>query len=456
MPNNSTTTTTNKTTASNAALDVTSNGSAAPKCTTAGQSLCWTCQYATGAPLKWRGPRFKRWVAAQLKQYPATLGDEATVYPWREGQLEERRKKQIKIAATKTAAYNVRNHKGPRPTSPEDIENQPPVLPPVNPSDPIRTCPWVRNYTPLVGWTATPCGISTKKGTQMNKKSEDGDIKITSYHITMCPLYRPDLLTQIEHIKGGELAARLNIPPRAVTNATRMACENILYTYIRLKGYYDWSVSSAPNCYKTQRVCDATDLTTLDLPPLICDTSDEVCDTNGIGSESNESENDPTKYDNFCHINTSNTTQNELISCPKNGTTDPSEDHLKDPQCTKNGTSQCHSTEKKGTTQCHSKGISTPATPPIKPLSQRVFKAILCDLISNCEEDAAPILEEEDECSIRIKKMAPKDTTSALLHSLLHLKAALIRVENARRNKIRATKNKSKKVEKNTQKMVKK
>ena len=44
--------------------------------------------------------------------------------------------------------------------------------------------------------------------------------------------------------------------------------------------------------------------------------------------------------------------------------------------------------------------------------------------------------------------MAPKDTTSALLHSLLHLKAALIRVENARRNKIRANKNKGKNGEK--------
>ena len=193
------------------------------KRSTSNASLCWRCRYATGAPLDTKSPSYARWASAQLAEYPQTNNNKSYTYAGQE-EFEKRH------------AARYKNELASKVISPVVEDSLP------------KVCPWMRNFTPIAGWEATP-------STYTNAGSGCGVVE--SFQIKSCPLYSPDLYAQVEMLSSVELAARLGIP-KSLVNRTRIGSQYLLYYCVRCGDYYCAILNNYTQQHLINRALDPT------------------------------------------------------------------------------------------------------------------------------------------------------------------------------------------------------
>ena len=87
----------------------------------------------------------------------------------------------------------------------------------------LYQCPWVRDYTPVEGWTATRTELKVAP-----------DQKTESYFIHSCPHYKMDLEGQIDVLSAEDLSKAIGFGNRYAAGHMEF-CKKVLYTLISQK-----------------------------------------------------------------------------------------------------------------------------------------------------------------------------------------------------------------------------
>ena len=123
--------------------------------------------------------------------------------------------------------------------------------PPVTTPRPTHRCPWITNNKPVKGWKAV-------ETTLPNYNSN----VVKSFQIKSCPLYEPDLVTQIEGLSNEEVALYVDLPQSFVNKLPDITRE-VLYKMIERWNEYTLIILDKVN---QGRLSQATEIINNNLP----------------------------------------------------------------------------------------------------------------------------------------------------------------------------------------------